>query len=105
MKNNIHKINLVRDRVVINLLGEICWGFFLENFEEKIGSKKKVVEALLENLLKEEKANVVEVQINSSEVSMIKAAFIEVKKEIEEWEFETRLGFSISETAEIIEKL
>jgi len=44
-------INLKNDRAVINILGEVCWGFRLEDFEIKIGASFIEVESLLEGML------------------------------------------------------
>jgi hypothetical protein len=95
------KINIERDRPIINILGEICWGFALENFERKIGAKKETVEALLERLLIEEKIGTVETYLNNSEIEVIKKALTEVEKEIEEWEFQIRIGASLEEVKKI----
>jgi hypothetical protein len=101
MVNNRYNINLKRDRPIINILGEICWGFQVDNFEKKIGSKKEIVEALLKRLLIEEKTGIIETYLNASEVEVIKRALNEVEKEIEEWEFATRIGVSLEEVKKI----
>ena len=98
---NTKKINLEQDRFIINILGEICWGFQVDNFEKKIGAKKAIVENLLEKLLNEEKAGVVEIYLDNSEVSIIRKAFNEVEKEIEEWEFQTRIGAPLNKVKEL----
>lgn len=98
---SLNMINLISDRFVINLLGEICWGFHLDDFESKIGAKKEIVEALLEKLIKEEKQGIVEIELDDSEVRIIRNAFDEVKKEIEDWEFSTRIGVSLERVSEI----
>ncbi len=101
MENKTFKVNLEKDRPIINILGEICWGFQIENFEKKIGVKKEIAEALLEKLLKEEKTGVVEVFLTESDVNIIKRAFTEVSREIEKWEFPIRLGISLEEASQI----
>lgn len=101
MKKNIYKINLEKDRPIINLLGEICWGFRVDNFEEKIGARKEIAETLLRRLLDEEKQRKLETTLNTSEVEIIKNALFQVEKEIEEWEFETRMGTTLEEVKEI----
>lgn len=35
MVNKDLLIDLKRDRPIINILGEVCWGFKIENFEKK----------------------------------------------------------------------
>src|SRR3989304_570731 len=105
MKNNNYKLNLEIDRFIINILGEICWGFKIDNFEKKIGTKKEIVERLLERLLREEKEGIIETQLNDSEIAIIKRALNEVEKEIEEWEFQTRIGVTLQEAKTIKEKI
>lgn len=97
MHNNIQKINLLKERIIINILGEVCWGFDLNHFEKKIGVKREIVEILLKRLLKEEQKGVSEIYLNYLEVDIIKKALQEVEKQIEEWEFQTRLGVSLDE--------
>jgi hypothetical protein len=91
------KIDIVKNRAIINLLGEICWGFEIDNFEDNIGAKEEIVEALLERLLGKERLGVIETSLNESEVAIIKSALCIVEKEIEEWEFQTRIGILLEE--------
>jgi hypothetical protein len=97
MTNNKYKINLKKERSIINILGEICWGFNIDDFENIIGVKKIIVEALLERLLKEERAGNVETYISSADVLIIQKALKIVEKEIEEWEFPIRFGVTLEE--------
>jgi hypothetical protein len=101
MMGKIYKINLKNDRPIINVLGEICWGLSLNDFEKKIGVTEEVAEALLKRLLQEEKLEIIETLITDSELKIIKRALIVVEKEIEEWEFETRLGATLEEVKDI----
>jgi hypothetical protein len=97
MTNKKYKINLEKERPVINILGEICWGFDIDDFENVIGVKKTIVEALLERLLKEEKDGNVETYISSADVLIIQRALEIVEKETEEWEFPIRFGVTLEE--------
>jgi hypothetical protein len=90
-------INIKENRPIINILGEICWGFQVENFEKKIGAKKQDVEVLLMRFLQEEKSGVLETRVTDFEINIIKKALVEVEAEIEEWEFETRIGVTLAE--------
>ncbi len=99
--NNNYKINIIQDRPIINILGEVCWGFTVNNFEKKIGAKKEIVEDLLNRLIKDKKAGIIETYLNDFEVEIIKKALIEVEKEIEEWEFSIRFGVTLEEVKEI----
>jgi len=98
---NNYKINLEEDRPIINILGEICWAFQIDNFGKKIGAKKEIVKTLLERLLKEEKDGIVETYLDDSEVEIIKKSLNEVAKEIEEWEFQTRIGVPFEKVKEL----
>lgn len=53
MKNERYEINLIKDRAIINILGEVCWGLRIANFEELIGEKIETVEVILKRLLSE----------------------------------------------------
>lgn len=105
MKNTMYEIDLVEDRALISILGEVCWGFHVDNFENQIVASILVVESILNRLVNEEKAGIVETYISFFEVEIIQRAFREVLKEIEEWEFSTRIGISIDEVKEIMDKI
>jgi len=72
-------------------------GFYVDDFESKIGVNKNVAEELLKKLIKEEKAGILEMQISDSELEILKKALSEVAKEIDKWEFETRIGATLKE--------
>ena len=100
MKTN-YKINLIQDRAIINILGEVCWGFKVNDFEKIIGASYETVETLLKRLVNEEKAGVIETYLTDYEVEFIKKALVVVEKEIEEWEFAIRFGVNLEEVKEI----
>lgn len=97
MKGKFYKVNLEINRPIINILGEICWGFEIIDFEKKIGEKKEFVENFLKRLIKEEKDGIIDVSLSASEIEVIRNSLKEVEKEIEKWEFQTRIGFSLEE--------
>jgi len=101
MKNNNYKINLVNDRPIIDILSNVCWQLRVNNFENKIGKKKETVEILLRRLIKEEQSDVIETYLDRAEVEIIRRAFIVVKEEIEEWEFQTLFGVFLNEVEEM----
>lgn len=101
MQGTKYKINLLKDRPVINLLGEICWGIQITSFEEKVGARKEVAEALLNRLINEEKNGNVDVFVTFSEMEIIRKSLEIVGKEIEEWEFQTRIGVTLEEVKNI----
>ncbi|MFW9928710.1 MAG: hypothetical protein ACFFD1_04915 [Candidatus Thorarchaeota archaeon] len=80
MTNKNILINLKRDRPIINILGEVCWGFKVENFEKKFGVKLEIVEKLLERLIREEKKGIVDVYLSISDIEIIKKSLVEVKR-------------------------
>lgn len=43
---NRHKINLERDVAIIRILGEVCWGFTVEEFEKKSVKNKKLLKCV-----------------------------------------------------------
>jgi hypothetical protein len=100
-KKDHYKVDVERDRSIINVLGEVCWGFQVDDFEKTIGVKEQIAETLLEKLLRMEKSGIHEIYLNSSEIEIIRNAFKKVAKEIEEWEFEARLGVSLKEMKNI----
>jgi len=101
MNGKHYQITFPIDRPIINILGEICWGFDIGDFEKKIGTNKRIVETLLRKLLKNEKEESIKISLNLSEVNIIKNALKEVEKEIEEWEFPIRIGMPLSEVKKI----
>lgn len=105
MKKMLKKINLQKERLIISILGEVCWGFKIDNFEHKIGVKKDIVEQLLERLLREEKEGKIETFLSKDELAIVKKSFQEVEKEIEEWEYQTRIGLTLDEANVLIERV
>lgn len=95
------KINLDENFPVITILGEVCGGFRVDNFEKKIGVTEKVALSLLEKILEKERSGIIEIYLDDSDISIIQNAFKVVAKEIEEWEFQTRVGVDLSEAKEI----
>jgi len=100
MENNSYKINLVTDRAIIDILIEVCLNLRIVDFETKIG-KAETVKGLMKKLLEEEKSGTIETYLDRSEVEIIRRAFIVVKEEIEEWEFQTLFGVFLNEVEEI----
>lgn len=101
MTQKLHRVNIEKDRGIISILGEICLGFKVKNFEEVIVVKKDVAESLLRRLAQEEKNGIVDTYLTDAEVEIIKRALPVVANEIEEWEFETRLGYTLEEIKRI----
>ncbi len=104
MKNRKQKINLIKNRIIINILGEICWGMEVKNFEKKIKVEKNIVEKLLNFLLENEKSNVEYIDLTEDEIAIIKKSFVVLLSEMDDWEFPIRIGVSIEEAEEILKQ-
>jgi len=111
--------------VLINILNEVCNGFYIDNFEQKIGEREENVLKLMEKLKNAEKkigerhgealdligmrtnkkeSTCCELEYTEHEMLIFRDSFKEVIKEIEEWEFHTRLGSKISQVQAIVSK-
>jgi len=93
-----------------NILNEVCHGINISNFENEIGFKYESILFLLKKItaykVKEYESEIKKViELNDFERDIIQKSFQEVLKEIEEWEFSTRIGISIAEANVIISKL
>lgn len=90
---------------LLNILNEVCHGIKINNFENSIGSSKKIVEDFMDSIAKEENKNEVVLNLNHVELKVLKNSFEEIFRQIDEWEFQTRIGISIQEARKIQEKL
>jgi hypothetical protein len=88
---------------LLNILNEVCHGIRIGNFEEIIGVKKEDVVNLMDKISKEENKEVSILILNDLELNALKRSFREVFNQIDEWEFQTRIGISRQE-ANIIKK-
>ena len=87
---------------LINVLNEICHGINISNLEQVVGFKYDTILALLTKLetydVKEiDSDNKTILKLDESEKEIIKNCFRIIFKEIEEWEFSTRIGISTHE--------
>jgi hypothetical protein len=88
----------------------VCHGFNVPDFEIKIGCKKENLFVLLkkissQDVSEEESEDKIVLILNNSEIEILERCFREVLKEIDEWEFSTRIGVSIDEATELVNKL
>ena len=90
---------------LLNVLNEVCYGIKINNLEISIGVKKQIVVDFMDSIVEEEKKNEVILTIDDSELNFLNNSFEEVFRQIEEWEFQTRIGISIQEAQKIQEKL
>lgn len=104
------ELNLNEVWPLLNVVGEICYGFDVD-FETVIGVKSEVVIDLMQEISKKNKEtiekgmNVVTLILSDLELDVLKRCIDEVIREIEEWEFQTRIGVFISDIIAIKEKL
>ena len=105
---NTIKINSDEEyQIIISILLEVCYGFRIDSFEEKIGAKKEVVVQLMERLRKERKSGIKELNFSSLEIVIIKNSLTEVELEME-WsatECMLRIGAYMEEIKKIIESV
>jgi hypothetical protein len=89
---------------LINVLNEVCHGFYIDKFQEKIGSGKESVVQLLDKVSDKETESNPVFKLNIKEIKIIFNSFEEVFKAIDEWEFQTRIGVNTAEARKIQEK-
>ena len=89
---------------LLNILNEVCHGILIDNFEKIIGAKKEDVVVLMDRIANEEKEETI-LNLNKLELDILKKSFLEVFKQIDEWEFQTRIGISRNEAIKIKEKI
>lgn len=90
---------------LLNILNEVCNGLHIKNFEKTIGEKKEFVVHLMNKISKEENKEDIVLNINNSELLVLKKTFEEVFKQIDDWEFQTRIGISTQEATKINNKI
>ncbi len=102
---NLKRVELGCDEIwpLINILNEICYGIHIKNFEEIFGEEHFVID-LMERIIQEKGKDSIFV-FNSFELKIIQNSFEEVFKEIEDWEFQTRIGIFRKEALEILDKI
>ena len=85
---------------LLNILNEICHGISVKNFEQTIGVNKNVVIFLMDRI-SQHKNKTSYLTLNEKELNIIENCFNEVFRQIEEWEFQTRIGISVQEAIRI----
>ncbi|MEI8365658.1 MAG: hypothetical protein WCF65_04485 [Parachlamydiaceae bacterium] len=95
---------------IVNILNEICHGIKIESFEKKIGSDYETIYILLKKISSYEVEETdshfpIKIELSDFEKEIIIRSFRESLKQIEEWEYSTRIGISSTEANRIIEKL
>ncbi|MBA3238018.1 MAG: hypothetical protein H0T62_06670 [Parachlamydiaceae bacterium] len=104
---NITKTTLDYDEycTLVNIINEVCNGFYINNLEKATGFTKQTAIIFFKKILqKKGEERAVELVLEDSEIIFIKNSFGEIFKEIDEWEFETRLGVTIPEALKIRDK-
>jgi hypothetical protein len=101
------KITLKLEEIwpILNILNEVCHGIHISNFENSIGEKKETAIDLMNKISKEEEQNNPILFLTDSELNILHNCFEKAFKEIDDWEFQTRIGISTLEARYIKEKL
>lgn len=114
MHNDCGKVELSTEelRIIHQSLNEVCHGFILENFIEKIGVSKHATEALMDELgdiydkaILDRLERVNLMKISSIHVDVYINALIETCKEVEDWEFHPKIGTEKVDAERLIDKL
>jgi hypothetical protein len=90
---------------LLNILNEACYGIKIKNFENSIQAKKQKVIDLLDRISTEEGKSEVVLCLDDHESTILENSFEEVFRQIDELEFQTRIGISRQKAQEIKEKL
>ena len=90
---------------LLNVLNEVCNGISIENFEERMGSKKEDVISLMNRIAEEEQKEESLISLSKIDIEILKKSFELLFKYIDEWEFETRVGISVEDANSLKNKL
>jgi hypothetical protein len=96
---------------ICNALSEVCHGLRVVDFEAKMGGKRSEVEHTLDEIsnaydkMKEQGLGEGFPRFSDRELRMIIGALQEVCREIEDWEFHTRMGAEPDEVDETLVEL
>lgn len=89
----------------MNVLNEVCHEINILDFEEIIGVQKKIFEDWVNKISKREKKEEIILLLDNFELNFLQKSFEEVFKQIDEWEFQTRVGVTKQEAIIIQEKI
>lgn len=91
---------------LLNILNEVCHGIKINNFKNSIGAEKQIVIDFMDRIAQQEKeTEEVILSLNDVELTFLTNSFEQVFNQIDEWEFQTRIGISTQEARKIQEKL
>lgn len=90
---------------LVNILNEICNGIHINNFETCISVNENYVLQLLRRLAKRKNEEEPVVILSDLDLSVINNALNEVYKQIDDWEFQTRIGVTRPEIEETRKKI
>ncbi len=90
---------------LLNIINEVCHGINVRNFKETIGDERKTVVDFLDKISNKDQNNEIIICVSDFEQQFLKKSFERVLREIEEWEFQTRIGVDRSEARAIMEKI
>ena len=92
-------------RPVVNILNEVCNGLYITNFTDKIGASEDFARSLLHKYSDQYKKNE-QIQIsNDLEFKVILNSFKEVFKNIDDWEFDARVGITLKDAQDLLNKI
>src|ERR1700722_19494130 len=103
--DNMDIIKLHSDEIwpFLNILNEVCNGININNFEKCIGTKREIIIDLFNKTSYLEKDGEL-LELSALEFKALNNCFHAVVKEIEDWEFQTRIGITPREADEIHKK-
>ena len=96
-------------QILLDILIETCYGCYgvvsINEFKQKIGVEKTEAVELMNKILEEKDKEESILSLNETELLIFFKSFEEVFRQIEEWEFQTLIGVTISEAERIREKV
>lgn len=95
---------------IVNVLNEVSQGLYIDDIEQEVGFKSEQILLLMHRIIsyqakESELESAFVISLNIDEKIIIENCFQVVLKEIEEWEFSTRIGISITEAKKIVDKI
>jgi|GEM_PF-1730338 len=89
------QIELTRDQALIihQSLNEVCHGFRMDDFEKRVGKKESaILEMDILGSLIDSKKTPISIMVNLDQLTLYRNAVRETCREIDDWEFSTRIA-------------
>ncbi|CCB90252.1 hypothetical protein [Simkania negevensis] len=95
---------------IVNVLNEVCHGINIENISATIGADYNSIYALMKKIVAYESSEAlsnipISINLDDNELKILKNCFNEVQKQIQEWEFSTRIGVSAHDVEKILDRM